>query len=132
MQHYQEVMFASLSHELKTPINIVLNCLRLIKDKASLKLMKWISMADVSCQFLLSLVNDTLDFTQLRFGKFSLQYTNTDIEVLLNEISEMFKIQMSERKEVQFELEMDQKIKRSISIDQQRLKQILINLLRNS
>lgn len=56
-------MFASVSHELKTPINIVINCLRLIRNKANRKILKWVNIADVSCEFLLSLVHDTLDFT---------------------------------------------------------------------
>jgi hypothetical protein len=37
--------------------------------------MKWVKIADTSCKFLLSLVNDTLDFAQLKFGKFSLVLT---------------------------------------------------------
>ena len=125
-------MFASVSHELKTPINIVINCLRLIRSKAGRKIMKWVKIADVSCQFLLSLVNDTLDFTQLKFGKFSLQCTDINIESLLNEVSELFQVQMQLRKDVKFELHIDQNIRTSIRIDQQRLKQIVINLLRNS
>jgi signal transduction histidine kinase len=28
LQYYLQVMFASISHELRTPINIILNCLR--------------------------------------------------------------------------------------------------------
>lgn len=68
-------MYASVSHELRTPINVVLNCLRCLANKVESSGLKWVKIADTSCKFLLSLVNDTLDFAQLRFGKFSLVLT---------------------------------------------------------
>ena len=56
-------MFASVSHELKTPINIINNCLLCLIGKVEASALKWVKIADTSCKFLLSLVNDTLDFT---------------------------------------------------------------------
>jgi hypothetical protein len=32
-------------------------------------------MADTACKFLLSLVNDTMDFASMKLGKFSLNYS---------------------------------------------------------
>jgi signal transduction histidine kinase len=65
-------MFASVNHELRTPINIIINCLLFLSDHVSPTAIKWVNIADTSCKFLLSLVNDALDFTQMKMGKFSL------------------------------------------------------------
>lgn len=55
-------MYTSISHELRTPINIILNCLILLSGKVGKKFIKWIKIAESSSKLLLSLVNDTLDF----------------------------------------------------------------------
>jgi signal transduction histidine kinase len=56
-------MFASVSHELRTPINVIKNCLFCVYGNVSPQYLKWIKIADTSCKLLLSLVNDTLDYT---------------------------------------------------------------------
>ena len=83
-------MFASVSHELRTPINIINNCLLCLTGKVEEQATKWVKIADTSCKFLLSLVNDTLDFTQLKMGKFSLVYSTISPDQLLKEVAELF------------------------------------------
>jgi len=63
IQNYLQVMFASVNHELRTPINVVLNCIRCLEPSATPGQMRWLKIACTSSEFLLSLVNDTLDFT---------------------------------------------------------------------
>jgi signal transduction histidine kinase len=68
-------MFASVNHELKTPINVITNCLICLKSKTDNSGLRWINMAETSCKFLLSLVNDTMDFASMKLGKFALNYS---------------------------------------------------------
>lgn len=134
-------MFASVSHELRTPINIINNCITCLKLKADHSQLKWLDIASTSASFLLSLVNDTLDFTQMKMGKFSLNFHQVDISQLVEEISNMIRIQLQLRPQVRFELD-DSKVFKNVGqeshcdgifvTDAQRLKQIMINLLRNS
>jgi hypothetical protein len=65
-------MFASVNHELKTPINIIANCIVCLSNKVDNSCKRWLAMADTACKLLLSLVNDTMDFASMRLGKFSL------------------------------------------------------------
>lgn len=44
---------------------------------------KWLNIASTSASFLLSLVNDTLDFTQMKMGKFSLNFQEVDLYSLI-------------------------------------------------
>ena len=93
MQQYHEIMFASVSHELRTPINVINNCiqclnLRIIDESSR----KWLDIASTSASFLLSLVNDTLDFTSMKMGKFSLNFHEVDLPQIVQEIASMIKI----------------------------------------
>ena len=58
-------MYASTSHELKTPLNAIINCINCLDNKIdkSSNLKKWVTMTKVSAEFLLNIVNDSLDYT---------------------------------------------------------------------
>jgi hypothetical protein len=56
-------MFASVNHELKTPINVITNCLVCLKSRSDDFSLRWINIANTACKFLLSLVNDAMDFS---------------------------------------------------------------------
>jgi signal transduction histidine kinase len=62
MKEYSQIMFTSINHELRTPINAMTNSLQLIKSQIPKTAMKYFEICDSSAKFLLSLVNDTLDF----------------------------------------------------------------------
>jgi len=73
MKQYSSVMFASVSHELRTPINAIQNSLVSIKKyNIDASMTKYLDICTSSSSFLLSLVNDTLDFAQMKAGKFKL------------------------------------------------------------
>ena len=84
------------------------------------------------CKFLLSLVNDTLDYAQLKQGKFKLHIENVNLDNLLNELEEAFKIQLDLNQKVELKMLRDPSFEPVIETDVQRLKQVLINLFRNS
>ena len=65
MKEYSKIMFASINHELRTPINAILNSLNCMSDKICPTVAQYLDICQSSGQFLLSLVNDTLDFAQL-------------------------------------------------------------------
>lgn len=63
LERISEIMIASTSHDMRTPLNTIVNMHRLIKtEMTDLKLLKWIRVADNSTNLLLYLVSDTLDY----------------------------------------------------------------------
>lgn len=62
MKQYMHIMFTSISHELRTPINAITNSLTCMRTYVSPAGMFYLDICDSSSAFLLSLVNDTLDF----------------------------------------------------------------------
>ena len=57
-------MIATTSHDMRTPLNTIINMLKLIEDKINKNstLIKWIRVSINSANLLLFLVNDTLDY----------------------------------------------------------------------
>lgn len=134
MKQYSSVMFASVSHELRTPINAIQNSLVRLRNAAiDTSMTKYLDICTSSSSFLLSLVNDTLDFAQMKAGKFKLMFEQVEIRVLIYEVVQLLNVQIGYKKQQVFLVDIvDDDVPTYIETDLQRLKQILINLLRNS
>lgn len=83
MKKYSQIMFASINHELRTPINAIQNSLQLMKPYVDQFAQEYFQICDSSSVFLLSLVNDTLDYAQLQAGKFKMNYEGVDVRQLV-------------------------------------------------
>lgn len=125
-------MFACVSHEMRTPLNAILNCVNCLDQQITGNTKRLVDIIETSTHFLLSLVNDTLDFTQIKLGKFSLHYSEVNMAKLVNEVAKLISIQISLKNKVKFILEEKEKLPENFRTDEQRLKQILFNILRNS
>ena len=62
MKQYSQIMFTSINHELRTPINAIINSLTCMKPFMVSMAQQYFEICETSSEFLLSLVNDTLDF----------------------------------------------------------------------
>ena len=65
MKQYTQIMFTSVNHELRTPINGIQNSLQCLKPYVDPLAIQYFEICESSASFLLSLVNDTLDYAQL-------------------------------------------------------------------
>ena len=64
LQKLSEIMIASTSHDMRTPLNTIVAMLNLlqIKIEDDEEALKWLRIANNSTNLLLFLVNDTLDY----------------------------------------------------------------------
>ena len=63
LEKLTEVMIATTSHDMRTPLATIVNMLRLIEFKVKDKtILKWIKVVNNSTNLLQFLVNDTLDY----------------------------------------------------------------------
>lgn len=63
LEKISEIMIASTSHDMRTPLNTIINMHQMIKNTSQDPLLlKWIRIADDSTNLLLYLVSDTLDY----------------------------------------------------------------------
>ena len=134
VEKLSEIMIASTSHDMRTPLNTIINMLKLIKDNLGngRSLEKWIRIASNSSSLLLFLVSDTLDYFQIKSGKFSIMNSQFSIKDLGEQAFELITVQM-EQKKLQKIIEIDEAFEKfQVVCDRQRLSQILVNLFSNA
>lgn len=86
MKKYTRIMLNSMHHELRTPIHGIQSSLELIKPYISSHANRQYNICRCALQFLLSLVNDTLDYAQMQEGKFRVNTESVPIRQLVKEV----------------------------------------------
>ena len=83
---------------MRTPLNTIVNMLRLIQNKITDEVvLKWINVAHSSTNLLLFLVNDTLDYFQIKSGKFSPREETFKIRDLIQHNMEYISVQLEQK-----------------------------------
>jgi len=122
-----------VSHEIRTPLNAIIGLTHLLMQEGR-------SMSDYkenlqsihfSSQTLLSLINNTLDFSKGEAGKVELEKVNFKLKDLLRGVYRSLNLRASQ-KQLDFELLMHEDLPSEVVGDSARLTQILNNLLSNA
>lgn len=127
--HFLEMLTATVSHDMRTPLNAILgigkNLELLVKNEVASRFLKIILN---SARLLHFLVNDLIDLFRIRNSKFSRLETRVELKSHLDELIDIFHMQASE-KGLKLFLECDPILPKELTLDIQRVKQILINLI---
>ncbi|MCA9396525.1 MAG: hypothetical protein KC649_05085, partial [Candidatus Omnitrophica bacterium] len=123
---------ASMSHEIKTPLNALIGFSDLLAssalDEAQLKQVKTINS---SACILLDIANDILDVSKIESGAVQLESLEFDLEYLIRTIFDMCRPRLS-GKSVEFKLDIHHPSLHRLKGDPTRLRQILLNLIGNA
>ena len=127
----RERVLATLSHEIRTPLNGVLGMAALLTDtRLDATQTSYLSALRESGEHLLGLVNDVLDLAKLDAGKLQLEPVETDLERLLQGVSELLSPR-AYAAGIEIAWAADRDLPRVLA-DDGRLKQILFNLAGNA
>ena len=89
--HFYEMITATVSHDMRTPINAITGLATSLEDFISDSRGKtMLSIVKNSSSILLSLVNDLLDFFVLKNGKFKPNQEKANPALIIKELVEMF------------------------------------------
>ena len=91
---------ASMIHELRNPLNAVLGSIDLLRYSKSLSKddMETLSIANVSGEILITLINNALDGAKLEANKLELDYHMTDAVEILTKAVSLFSWKAREKK----------------------------------
>lgn len=124
--------FSRISHDMRTPLNAILGVAHLAKDKNDVDLIKDdIDLIETSGQMLLGLINDTLDFNKIDSGKLVLNETDIDEEKMIKDVISVIK-PLTTCKQIEFIYNHNPHEYGFFIGDENRIKQILINVLTNA
>ncbi len=123
---------ANISHEIRTPMNAIIGFSDLlIVNVRDEKQRSQIEVIRSSSKKLLSLINDILDLSKIEAGKMMVQPEPFSFYGFIEEINKLFS-QRAMEKGIEFRIESKKKIPSMLIFDENRLRQILINLLDNA
>jgi PAS domain S-box-containing protein len=134
----KSAFLANMSHEIRTPMNAILGFSELITqpDQTEEKKARFSNLIKDRAFDLLRIIEDILDISKIEIGQMILHESQTNITNLLQELYAYYQLRMENLKvegHFMFSLNIDPQFKDlSIQIDEQRLKQILMNFLDNS
>ncbi|MEH2180180.1 ATP-binding protein [Nostoc sp.] len=124
---------ANMSHELRTPLNAILGFTQVMSRDYSLSSEHQENLAIINRagEHLLKLINDILEMSKIEAGKITLNCSSFDLIHLLKNLEEMLHLRaVSKNLELLFEYPPD--IPKYIETDENKLCQVLLNLLGNA
>ena len=123
----------NLSHEIRTPLNAVLGFSQLMLRNPALTSEQHQQLQSIlqSGEHLLTLINDLLEMSKIEAGDTSVVPAVVDLYTLLQYMEAML-VRPAESKGLQLTFQIADKLPRYVVTDENKLKQILINLLNNA
>jgi PAS domain S-box-containing protein len=125
---------ANMSHELRTPLNAIIGFSEFLIDQKpgplNSKQVEYLGDVLTSGRHLLQLINDVLDLAKVEAGRIELHPASLSMRDTMHEVCAVVRA-LAERKRLQLALSCTDSADR-VTLDQQRLKQVLFNLLANA
>lgn len=128
----QTEFFATISHELKTPLNIILGCVQLMElaNNDSKELKDRVKKMKQNCYRLLRLINNLIDITRLDAGFYKMDYDNYNIVGIIEGIV-MSVVDFAKNKGIKivFDTQIEEKV---LACDALKIERVILNLLSNA
>lgn len=125
--------YSQMSHDMRTPMNGILGIAQLSMKESSVdSLLDGMRKVEESGQYLLGLINDTLDYQKIDTGKLKIDPEIVYIKTLLSNIVDMVG-ETAEKNGVQLMIQNeDIELDSYARVDTMRVRQIFVNLLSNA
>jgi signal transduction histidine kinase/FixJ family two-component response regulator len=121
-----------MSHEMRTPMNIIIGMLQVLKMRGFPDSMKeYIDEINDASNTLLQLIDDLLDISSMEYGALKLSSSVFNIKEMLNITTQTVEYNASQKNQT-FRYNFDPALPASLIGDEKRLKQVITNLLFNA
>lgn len=135
VSRYKSEFLANMSHELRTPLNSILMLSQSLNENRTNNLterqLKGVDTIHSSGIDLLTLIEDILDLSKIEAGKLDIRPEAVSINELFESMKDSFE-PMAKEGSLQYNIEIEKNLPRTIFTDVTRIKQILKNLLSNA
>ena len=129
----KNILFCSVSHELRNPINHINGILECISSYVSPgdRIQQFVEIALSSTSMLMHKIDDIMDYSLLETNTLNLRMEEFDIRKMMNYIQDML-LHQFDNKLLNFSIYVADSVPEIVYFDQKRVKQVLINLIFNA
>ena len=129
----KSAFIANMSHELRSPLNAILGFSQVMLRTKNLPAEHYESLGIInrSGEYLLTLINNVLDFSKVEAGKTTLNLKNFNFHQLLNDLEDILHLQ-TVNAGLELIVDRGDNLPQYLYADEVKLRQVLINLLGNA
>ncbi|MDR1471694.1 MAG: response regulator [Synergistaceae bacterium] len=123
---------ANMSHEIRTPMNAIIGMTSIAKTSANAERKDYcLKKIEDASTHLLGVINDILDMSKIEANKFELSESSFDFEKMLQKAANVVNLRIDEKHQ-DFIVRIGRGIPNTLLCDDQRLTQVITNLLSNA
>ena len=123
---------SNMSHEMRTPMNAIIGMTTIGKNATDLKKKNdALEKIEDASAHLLGVINDILDVSKIEASKFELSVTEFNFERMLHRVVNVVTFRVEEKQQL-FNVHIDNAIPQRLVGDDQRLAQVVANLMSNA
>lgn len=132
-ENFRNEFFANISHELKTPLNVIFSAQQILSKQLDNKEFKpevYLKLIKQNCFRLIRLIGNLIDITKIDSGYLSVNLSNNDIINIIEEIT-LSVASFIENKDINliFDTDLEECI---LACDPENIERIMLNLLSNA
>jgi len=128
----KQQFLANMSHEIRTPMNVIMGMLNMVNEtKLNETQIDYIQTIQTASENLLNIINDILDLNKIEAGKMELKLNTFDVFKTANKIKKLFE-ETAKSKGIDFNVIVSKDIIQYIKADENRIIQIVSNLISNA
>jgi signal transduction histidine kinase/CheY-like chemotaxis protein len=129
---HKSAFLANMSHEIRTPMNAIIGMISIGKSASNVERKDYCFMKiEDASNHLLGVINDILDMSKIEANKFVLSPVEFDFEKMLQRVVNVVNFRVDEKRQ-KFSVHIDRSIPNTVVGDDQRLAQVITNLLINA
>ncbi len=129
----KSLFLANMSHEIRTPLNAILGFSQLLRHDPAVTPQQAQRLDSISRggEHLLALISDILEMSKIEAGRIVCNPVPINLRRLFDDLEVMFRIR-TDAKRLMFSVEHLGELPEQVEVDENKLRQILINLLGNA
>jgi len=128
----KSTFLSTMSHEIRTPMNAIIGMIKIGKSATDIERKDYcFTKIEDASNHLLGVINDILDMSKIEANKFELYPVEFELEKMLRRVVNVVNFRIDEKHQ-KFSAHIDRSLPRTLIGDDQRIAQVITNLLGNA